>query len=140
MRISLHTNPSFDMVPRVFENILSSGSKRNVNVQMIIFESSVSKVWTFGHNPTLWRRSALRSPQGSELSQLVAANYRKLQMEIANGLRQMEAVFKSKASAAGSKMKVGRSCSSALVIPGGAARRSAKLWRARSRLYRSQIL
>merc|ERR1719235_2137569 len=41
----------------------------------------------------------------SELSQLVATNYRKLQMDIANSLRKMETVFKSKTAAAKAKMK-----------------------------------
>ena len=40
LRISSYTPPSFDMITRVFENVLSSGSKRNENSpfgKMIIF-------------------------------------------------------------------------------------------------------
>ena len=40
------TTPSFDMCPRVFENILSSGSKRNENAALIF--GKIPK--TFGQN------------------------------------------------------------------------------------------
>ena len=37
----MYTSPSFDMVPRVFENILSSGSKRNENVALsVVFDEA----------------------------------------------------------------------------------------------------
>ena len=34
LRISSYTPPSFDMITRVFENVLSSGSTRNENVEI----------------------------------------------------------------------------------------------------------
>ena len=41
LRISSYTPPSFDMITRVFENVLSSGSKRNENGR---FEQKIARI------------------------------------------------------------------------------------------------
>ena len=58
LRISLYTTPSFDVFPSVFENILSSGSKRNENIpfgKILIFwvqrerRTRLDDFWIVGH-------------------------------------------------------------------------------------------
>ena len=47
LRISSYTPPSFDMITRVFENALSSGSTRNENAK---FDEEIEKNWKFNYS------------------------------------------------------------------------------------------